>query len=94
MRSVHDAIEYGARKLRYQELKFEQTKDKSSIDAYLAGRDVLVGLTHWIRKKLIFPHCPICFRFHATWGKRGIEFSVFGDRAAVVFDARSTGKAA
>ena len=27
MRSVHDAIEYGARKLRYQELKFEQTKD-------------------------------------------------------------------
>ena len=31
MRSVHDAIEYGARKLRYQELKFEQTKDKSSM---------------------------------------------------------------
>ena len=42
MRSVHDAIEYGARKLRYQELKFEQTKDKSSMHIWPAEMCLLV----------------------------------------------------
>ena len=42
MRSVHDAIEYGARKLRYQELKFEQIKDKSSMHIWPAEMWLLV----------------------------------------------------
>ena len=37
-----DAIEYGARKLRYQELKFEQTKDKSSMHIWPAEMCLLV----------------------------------------------------
>ena len=42
IRSLHDAIEYGARKLRYQELKFEQTKDKSSMHIWPAEMCLLV----------------------------------------------------
>ena len=40
MRSVQDAIEYGARKLPHKEIRGNQ---KEVIEAYLAGRDVLVA---------------------------------------------------
>ena len=62
MRSVHNAIEYGARKLRYQELKFEQTKDKSSMHIWPAEMCLLVSPIG-SGKSLSFHIAPFVFDF-------------------------------
>ena len=60
MNSLQDSIEYGLRKLGYDKIKDNQQK---VVEAYVAGRDVLMVAPTGSGKSLIFQIAPFVFDF-------------------------------
>ena len=67
MNTAINAINYGIAKLGIQVIKKNQ---RQVVEAYLAGRDVLMVSPTGSGKKSNFPHCTVCVRLFEAWRAR------------------------
>ena len=67
MNTAVNAINCGIAKLGIQVIEENQWQ---VVEAYLAGRDVLIVSPTGSGKKSNFPHCTVCVRLFKAWRRR------------------------
>ena len=85
MNTTINTINYGIANLGIQVIKKNQ---RQVVEAYLAGRDVLISLANWFRQKSNFPHCTVCVRLFKAWRTRKDRVNLSCCRAPPFTDER------